>query len=118
MTFRPGDLGPYRIERSEEYVPGGSDNSYAGMIRVRGSKLVPPFFMVPSHLYKHSETELGLYLKERKNIWRSLGKVLGEPVDIHEAELVLHFLISRFNDVARIVPFLRKKNEDQASDRK
>jgi len=109
VTFRLGDLGPYRIGRSEEYVPGGSDNSYAEMIRVRGSKPVPPFFMVPSHLYKHSETELELYLKERKNIWRSLGKVLGEPVDIHEAELVLHFPISRFNEVARIVPFLRKK---------
>jgi len=108
VRFRLGDLGTYRIERSEEYVPGDPDNSYAGMIRVRRSKLVPPFFMVSSHLYKHSETELGLYLKERKNIWRSLAKVLGESVDIHEAELVLHFLISSFNEVARIVPFLRK----------
>jgi phosphoenolpyruvate synthase/pyruvate phosphate dikinase len=68
VTFCIGTLGPYRIERSEEYTPGGPDNSYAELIRVRGSKPVPPFFMVPSHLYKHSETELGLYLKERKNL--------------------------------------------------
>jgi len=78
MRFRLGDLVPYRIGRSGEYVPGDPDNSYVEMIRVRGSKPVPLFhrgghsghnghkfsiFMVPSHFYKYSETELGLYLR-------------------------------------------------------
>jgi len=109
MTFQLSRLGPYRIERSEEYIPGGSDNSYAEMIRVRGSKADPPIFMVPSHLYKYSETELALYLKERKNLWRPLGRILDQRFDISDAELMIHFPISMFNEVAGTVPFVRKK---------
>ncbi|MHB1811267.1 MAG: hypothetical protein ACYCPR_02495 [Thermoplasmataceae archaeon] len=108
MTFLLKHLGPYRIERSEEYILGGSDNSYAEMIRVRGSKPEPPYFMTPSHLYKYSETELGVYLKERKNLWGPLGKVLGERNDVHEAELMVHFPISKFNEIAALVPFVKK----------
>jgi hypothetical protein len=109
MTFQLGRLGPYRIERSEEYIPGGSHNSYAELIRVRGSRPEPPSFMVPSHLYKHSETELGLYLKERKNLWMPLGKILNQRIDIHDHELMVHFPVTKFKEVARVVPFVRKK---------
>jgi len=109
MTFQLSRLGPFRVERSEEYIPGGLDNSYAEMIRVRGSKADPPIFMVPSHLYKYSETELGLYLKELKNRWRPLGRILDQRFDISGAELMIHFPISKFSEVAGIVPFVRKR---------
>jgi hypothetical protein len=79
------------------------------MIRVSGSRANPPIFMVPSHLYKYSETELDLYLKERKNLWSPLGRILNQNVDVHDAELMIHFPISMFNDVAGIVPFVRKR---------
>ena len=108
MTFRLKDLGPYRIERSEEYISGGSDNSYNEIIRVRGSKPNPPYFTIPGHLYKYSETELGLYLHERKNLWRPLGKILNERLDTHETEIMFHFPVSMFNEVSKIIPFVRK----------
>ena len=108
MTFQLKSLGPYRIERTEEYIPGAQENSYAEMIRIRGSKPEPPVFMVPSHLYKYSESELGLYLKERKNRWRELGELLGVEIDIHDNELIVNFPISMFSKVSEIVPFVRK----------
>lgn len=108
MTFQLKSLGPYRIERTEEYIPGAQENSYAEMIRIRGSKPEPPVFMVPSHLYKYSESELGLYLKERKNLWRELGVLLGVEIDIHDNELMVNFPISMFPKVSEIVPFVRK----------
>jgi len=109
MTFRLGMLGPYRVERTEEYISGGSDNSYAEMIRVRGSKPKPPYFTVTSHLNKYSETELGLYLKERKNLWRPLEKILNERLDTHEPEIMIHFPISMFDEVSKIIPFVKKR---------
>ena len=110
MTFQLKTLGPYRIERSEEYAPGSQTGTYEEMIRIRGSKPEPPVFMVPSHLYKYSESELGLYLKERKNLWRQLGKLLGVEIDIHDQELMINFPISMFPKVDEIVPFMRKRS--------
>ena len=108
MSFELKQLGTYRIERTDEYIPGCLDNSYAEMIRVKGSKSEPPFFMVPSHLYKYSETELALYLKNRKNLWRPLGKLLNQNVDISDEEIILRFPIGMFSEMAKIVPFVRK----------
>ena len=108
MTFQLKSVGPYRIEPTEEYIPGAADNSYAEMIRVRGSKPEPPYFVVPSHLYKYSESELGLYLHERKNLWRELGKLLKARIDISDRETMVNFPISLFPDVAKIVPFVKK----------
>ncbi len=108
MTFQLKTLGPYRIERSEEYAPGSQTGTYEEMIRIRGSKPEPPVFMVPSHLYKYSESELGLYLHERKNLWRQLGKLLGIEIDIHDKEIMVSFPISMFPKVSKIVPFVRK----------
>ncbi len=115
MTFQLKTLGPYRIERSEEYVPGTQDNSYAEMIRVRGSSPDPPCFIVPSHLFKHSESELGLYLNDRKNLWRALRKLLKVRIDITDKEIMLNFPISLFPDVAKIVPFVRKRGSGKLS---
>ena len=116
MTFQLKSLGPFRIERTEEYISGAQDNSYAEMIRVKESKPEPPVFKVPSHLYKYSEKELGLYLNERKNLWRQLGELLDVEIDIHDAELTVSFPISKFPDVAKIVPFVKKRGQHDLSD--
>ena len=110
MTFELKQLGPYRIERSEEYgeCPDG-DRTYCELIRLRGSRVKPPVFSVVSHLYKFSETELALYMKDHKNLWRALGKLLREDIDITDEEIILRFSISKFGDVARIVPFVSKR---------
>ena len=115
MTFYLKTLGPYRIERSVEYVPATQDNSYAEVIRVRGSMPDPPYFLVPSHLYKYSESELGLYLNDRKNLWRALGKLLNVKIDISDREIMLHFPVSLFREVAGIVPFVRKRGSGKLS---
>ena len=107
--FQLKQVDPYRIEPTEEHIPGAQDNSYAEMIRVRGSKPEPPHYVVPSHLYKYSETELGLYLHERKNLWRELGKLLEIKIDISDREIMANFPISLFPDVAKIVPFVKKR---------
>ena len=109
MTFQLKSLGAYRIERSDEYIPGSSDNSYAEMIRVRGPKPKPPYFLVPSHIYKYSESEIGFYLNDRKNLWRALGKQLKVKIDISDREIMVNFPISLFPDVAKIVPFVKKR---------
>ena len=77
MTFELKQLGPYRIERTEDYEYA-DDMSCAEMIRVRGSMPKPPVFSVVSHLYKFSETEMALYMNDHKNFWRPLGKLLRE----------------------------------------
>jgi hypothetical protein len=108
VTFELKQPGPFRVERTEEYDLV-KDKNYAQIIRVRGSKPKPPIFMVPSHLYKFSESELALYLKDRKNLWRPLGRLLDEDVDVSDEEIILRFPVSRFPEVAEIVPFIRKK---------
>ena len=116
MSFELKQLGPYRIERPEEYgeCPDG-DRTYCELIRVRGSRPKPPIFMVPSHLYKFSNSELALYLKDHKNLWRPLGKLLREDTGIADEEIILRFPISKFRDVARGVPFMRKRGSGKLS---
>ena len=108
MIFELKQFGPYRIERTEDY-DYAEDKNYAEMIRVRGSKPKPQVFTVPSHLYKFSETELALYLKDKKNLWSLIGKLLNEDIDISDDEIILRFQVSRFPEVAKIVPFVRKR---------
>ena len=109
MTFQLESLGrSFRIERTEECVPRALDNSYAEMIRVRGSWPKLPYFKVPSHIFKYSESELGLYLRDHKRLWRPLGELMNVDIDIHDTELMLHFPIAMFPRVAKIVPFIRK----------
>jgi len=113
VTFWLRDLASrYKVEKTEDWdCCEGNEKSYGEMIRIRGSSPEPPYFMVPSHLYKYSETELALYMKDHKNYWRPLGKILNQRIDIHDAELVIHFPISRFNEIAEIVPFVRKRGQ-------
>ena len=109
MTFNLSELGSFRIERTEEYGDDPSAKSYCEIIKVKGSKPKPPYFTVPSHLYKYSETELALYLKDHKNLWRPLGKILNEDIDISDSEVILRFPVRKFKEIARIVPFVRKR---------
>ncbi|BAB59837.1 TVG0702334 [Thermoplasma volcanium GSS1] len=109
------DLGNFRIERTEDYSET-EDKSYTEMIRVKGSKPELPYFKIPSHLYKYYETELALYLKDHKNYWRPLGKLLGEEIDITDEEIVLVFPVKMFSKVAEIVPFVRKRGQGNLKD--
>ena len=113
------DLGPYRIERSEDYDQClDGDKSFCEVIRVRGSKAEIPAFIIPSHLFRYSDSELALYLKDKKNLWCTLGKILNEEIDISENEIVLRFPVSKFRDVTGIVPFVRKRGLAEASEEK
>ncbi len=114
MTFQLKTLGSFKVERAKDWG-NDPDSSYSEMIRMKGSKIEPPKFLVPSHLYKYSDKELGLYLKDHKNLWRALGKLLNEEIDIHEAELMIHFPISTFPKVAQIVPFVKKRGSKKFS---
>lgn len=108
MTTSLGNLGSFRIERTEDYDICPFDKSYCELIRVKGSKPEPSYNVV-SHLYKYSENELALYLKDHKNYWKQLGDLLNEDIDISENELILKFPVSKFKEISRIVPFVRKK---------
>ena len=114
MILELKQLGPYRIERTEDY-DYAEDKNYAEMIRVRGSKPKTPIFMVPSNLYKYSESELALYLKDKKNLWSLIGKLLNEDIDILDEELVLRFPVKMLPNVAKIVPFVRKRGSGKLS---
>ncbi|MCL4323551.1 MAG: hypothetical protein M1498_03815 [Candidatus Thermoplasmatota archaeon] len=110
MTFELKCLGPYRVERTEDYDDAEtSRKSYCEMIRVKGSLSDSPCFKVPSHLYKFSESELVLYMKDKKNLWRSLGNLLNQDIDISDPEIDFMFPVEMFPKVAKIVSFVRKR---------
>ena len=115
MTFRLSFLGQYRVERTEDY-DNYTDKSYSEIIRVRGSKSESPAFSMPSHIFKYSESELGLCLKDKKNKWRNLAKLLNSDIDISDEEIILVFPRSRFREVSRIMPLVRKRGMAMASD--
>ncbi len=104
-------MGKFKIERTIDYENARKDSldlSYYTLIRVRGSKPVP-CFEVPSHLYKYSEHELGLYLKDHKNYWGRLSKLLGIDVEISDEESVFIFPVKMFKDVSKIVRLVKSK---------
>ena len=76
----------------------------------------PPFFPVESHLFKYSDRELGLYLKDRKNAWRDLSKILRIDIDIHEPEVILIFPVSMFKEIAKVIPFRKKRGSATMTD--
>ena len=102
------DLGPYKVEKAIDYGLL-EDRSYEQVIKVKRSHPDPPFFPVESHLFKYSDDELGLYLKDRKNDWRDLSRILGTDIDIHEPEIILVFPVSMFKEIARVIPFRKKR---------
>jgi hypothetical protein len=115
MTFKLEQLGPFRVEQTEDYKTKSHDNSYGEMIRAKGSKPKPPFFEVPSHVFKFSDKELGIYLHERKNKWRALSRLLNVSVDISDPEISIRFPVSKFGEVSKIIPFVRKKSRKTPS---
>lgn len=104
------DLGTFRIERTQDYDECPFDKTYCELIRVKGSK-PEPSFQVVSHLYKYSETGLALYMKDHKNLWRGLGKIFNEDIDISDDEILLTFPVSKFRDISRVIPFVKKRGK-------
>ena len=115
MSSRLSGLGPYRIERTEDYDEA-EDRSCHEIIRVRGSRLETPAFITPSHLFKYSDSELALYLKDKKNLWTSLGKLLNVDIDISDEEIILRFPVEMFPEVARVIPLVRKRGQTSLSE--
>lgn len=114
MTFQLKSLGPYRVERTED--PGDhGDRSYSEIIRVKGSGPSPPGFLIPSHIYKYSESHIAIYLKDHKNAWRDLSRMLGQNIDISDEEIILTFPLSRFQDVAGVIPLIHKRGRSRGS---
>ncbi len=116
--FKLKDLGRYKIDRTEDYEwakSSGEDLSYYEMLRVKGSK-TEKCFNVPSNLYKYSNDELALYLKDHKNYWRPLSKLLNQALDINDEEITLKFPVNKFSDVSKIVKFVMKKGSGELSD--
>ena len=112
--FELSQLGTYKIEKPEDYTYA-EDKSYYETIRVRGSKEDPPSFEIPSHLYKFSDTELALYFKDKKHLWRPMGKLMHENIDISDDEIIFVFPVDMFPEVAKIVPFIRKRGSGKLS---
>jgi len=129
VTFWIKDLGSqYKIEKTEDWETcQGDEKSYAEMIRVKDSKPVyrkginpltgEPIriYYMPSHLYKYSETEVGLYLKDRKSVWPQLAKITEEEYgkfDPDEEDFI--FPIEKFPEVAKLIQFCQKRKPPKA----
>ena len=102
------DIGPYKVEKAIDYDLL-EDRSYGFIIKVKRSHPEPPFFPSESYLFKYSDHELGLYLRDRKNAWRDLSRILRIDIDIHEPEIILVFPVSMFKEIARLIPFRKKR---------
>jgi hypothetical protein len=128
-TFRLRDLGfQYKIEKTEDWEDSeGYERSYSEIIRVKDSEPVNhkgrnpltdklnKIYYMPSHLYKYSERELGLYLKDHKQIWSQLARITGEQFnefDRDEEDFV--FPIEKFSEVAKFVQFRQKRKPPNA----
>jgi len=124
VTFWLKDLGSqYKIERTEDWEDSeGYEKSYSEIIRVKDSepvkhkgrnpltKKLNKIYYMPSHLYKYSETELGLYMKDHKSIWAQLAEITGEQFnefDRDEEDFI--FPIEKFPEIAKLVQFREKR---------
>lgn len=124
-VFWLGDLGPeFKIEKTEDWQDcRGSEKSYGQMIRAKRSRdiyrnetcpitgLTHDQHYMPSNLYKYSETQLGLYLKDHQRIWKDIAWITGEDFsqgfDWHEEDFI--FPISKFSEVKAILDFRTKR---------
>ena len=109
------DLGPYQVEKALDYGLL-EDRSYGYIIKVKRSHPDPPFFPSGSYLFKYSDHELGLYLKDRKNAWRDLSRILGIDIDIHDSEIILVFPFSMFKEIVKVIPFRKKRGSESLTD--
>ena len=108
---RLSDLGKYKIEKTDDYdisKKEGEDLSYHEMIRVKGST-PEKCFTVPSHLYKYGRNTLRLYLKDHKSSWKKISKILNQEIDMHSEEAEFTFDYTKFDEISKILPFVRKK---------
>jgi len=128
-TFWLRDLGSqYKIDRTEDWEDcQGDEKSYGEMIRVKDSKPVfrkginpltgkpNQIYYMPSHLYKYSETKLGLYMKDYKSVWPKLAKITGEKFGkFAPDEEDFIFPIEKFPEVAKLIQFRQKKRAPKA----
>jgi len=128
-TFWLRDLGSqYKVERTEDWKDcEGDEKSYGEMIRVKDSKPVfrqgknpltgkpNRIYYMPSHLYKYSETKLGLYMKDHKSVWPKLAKITGEKFGkFAPEEEDFIFPIKKFPEVAKLIQFRQKRKPPQA----
>jgi len=124
VTFWLRDLGSqYKVERTEDWEDcQGDEKSYGEMIRVKDSKPVyrqgknpltgkpNRIYYMPSHLYKYSETKLGLYMKDHKSVWPKLAEITGEKFGkFAPDEEDFIFPIEKFPEVAKLIQFRQKK---------
>jgi len=128
-TFWLKDLGSqYKIERTEDWEDSeGYEKSYSEIIRVKDSEPVKhkgrdpltgklnKIHYMPSHLYKYSETELCLYMKDHKSIWAQLAEITGEnfnDFDPNEEDFI--FPIKNFSEIAKLVQFRQKRKTSES----
>jgi len=129
VTFWLRDLGSqYKIERTEDWADSeGYERSYTEIIRVKDSMPVKhkgrdpltsklnKIHYMPSHLYKYSETELGLYMKDHRSIWAQLAEITGEQFnefDRDEEDFI--FPIEKFPEIAKLVQFRQKRKTSES----
>jgi len=129
VTFWLKDLGSqYKIERTEDWEDSeGYERSYTEMIRVKDSEPIKhkgrdpltgrlnKIHYMPSHLYKYSETELCLYMKDHKSIWAQLAEITGEQFnefDRDEEDFI--FPIEKFPEIAKLIQFRQKRKTSES----
>lgn len=108
--MRLSDLGSYHVDRSEDYDQCPYEKTYCEYIRIRGSKTEPGYSM-PSHVFQYSESELALYLKDKKNKWKSLSKIANQDVDMHDDEIIIVFPVARFPEISKLIPLVKKRGK-------
>jgi len=128
-TFWLKDLGSqYKIERTEDWEDcEGDEKSYGEMIRVKDS--LPTYrngtspltgkpnriFYMSSNLYKYSETELGLYMKDHRSLWPKLAEITGENFNgFGPDEEDFIFPIEKFPEIAKLVQFREKRKTSES----
>ena len=113
--MRLSDLGPFHVDRTEEYDECPFDKSFCEMIRVRGSKKEPGY-SIPSHVFQYSDSELALYLKDKKNKWIPLSKIANQDIDIRDDEIVIIFPIAKFHEISKVIPLVKKRGKVDLSE--
>ena len=128
-TFWLKDLGAqFKVEKTEDWEDcQGDEKSYGEMVRVKDSLQTyrngsspltgkpNKIFYMSSNLYKYSETELGLYMKDHRSLWPKLAEITGENFngfDPDEEDFI--FPIEKFPEIAKLVQFRQKRKTSES----
>jgi len=128
-TFWLQDLGSqFKVEKTEDWEDcQGDEKSYGEMVRVKDSLQTyrngsspltgkpNKIFYMSSNLYKYSETELGLYMKDHRSLWPKLAEITGENFngfDPDEEDFI--FPIEKFPEIAKLVQFRQKRKTSES----